>query len=46
MQKKAKRERHEKEKEYMQALQDTGAEIGIYVGNGLGDLQSNDPVAI
>lgn len=46
MQKKAKRVRHEKEKEYMLALQGTGTEIGMYVGNGLGDSHNDQVLAL
>ena len=39
-QKKIKRERHEREKDYMGALQGLGCVIGEYVGDGIGNRQS------
>ena len=46
-QKKAKRARHEREKGYMQVLQDLGNTVGEYVGDGQGEnespLQALDP---
>ena len=39
-QKKVKRERHEREKEYMKALQELGSAVGEYHGSGQGESDS------
>lgn len=39
-QKKAKKARYETEKEYMQALQSAGNEVGEYVGDGQGETET------
>ena len=42
MQKKTKRERHEREKEFMGALQGLGSAVGEYSGGGQGELESDN----
>ena len=39
-QKKVKKERHEKEKVYMQALRGVGSAVGEYVGDGQGESET------